>query len=65
MCGSVPKCRLAPTRLRSAYVVLGGPGWKLRGFYTEGGLVPFLRHDDLVSIVSLETFVAKANQGAL
>ena len=52
-------------RYARAYLVLGGPSWKLRGFYTEGGLVPFLRHDDLVSIVSLEAFVAMANRGSI
>lgn len=54
-----------PERYQRAYLVLGGPSWKLRDFYTEGGLLPFLRHDDLVSIVSLESFVARANRGNL
>src|SRR3990170_1281331 len=30
-------------RYSKAYLVLGGPSWKLREFYTDGGLVPFLR----------------------
>jgi hypothetical protein len=54
-----------PDHYRHAYLVLGGPSWKLRDFYTEGGLLPFLRHEDLVSIVSLESFVARANRGNL
>jgi hypothetical protein len=54
-----------PDRYRRAYLVLGGPSWKLRDFYVEGGLLPFLRHEDLVSIVSLESFVARANRGNL
>lgn len=54
-----------PERYSRAYLVLGGPSWKLRDFYTEGGLVPFLRHEDLVSIQSLESFIARANRGEL
>lgn len=48
-----------------AYLVLGGPGWKLRGFFTGGGLKNHLRHSDIVEILDLETFVARANKGAL
>ncbi len=48
-----------------AYLVLGGAGWKLREFYTGGGLDQYLRYGDLVRIVSLEAFVAKANRGQL
>lgn len=48
-----------------AYLVLGGEGWKLREYYTGGGLSQHLRHSDLVSIVTLETFIAKANRGQL
>jgi hypothetical protein len=54
-----------PQRYVRAYLVLGGPSWKLRDFFTEGGLVPFLRHEDRVSIVTLESFIAAANRGAL
>ncbi|HEY7270195.1 MAG TPA: hypothetical protein VH951_10240 [Dehalococcoidia bacterium] len=43
----------------------GGTAWTLRDFYTDGGLRPFLRHEDLLSIVNLETFVARANRGTL
>lgn len=53
-----------PERYRRAYLVLGGPSWSLRDFYVGGGLLPYLRHD-LVSIVTLEAFVARANRGAL
>ncbi len=49
----------------SAYLVLGGDGWRLRDFYTTGGLDPHLRHPELVNIVTLERFVALANQGGL
>ena len=48
-----------------AYLVLGGDGWSLRDFYTGGGLDEHLTHSDLVDIVTLERFIALANQGAL
>ena len=48
-----------------AYLVLGGEGWKFRGFYTEGGLSKYLSYGDRVEIVTLEGFVAKANSGRL
>jgi hypothetical protein len=54
-----------PGRYSKAYLVLGGTAWTLRNFYTDGGLSAFLRHDDLLSIVNLETFVARANRGSL
>lgn len=48
-----------------AYLVLGGEGWKLRDFFIRGGLQKHLTHGDLVAIVTLEGFVAKANRGEL
>jgi hypothetical protein len=48
-----------------AYLVLGGEGWKLRQFYTSGGLAGHLVAAALVEVVTLETFVARANQGKL
>lgn len=48
-----------------AYVVLGGEGWTLRQLYTTGGLSKYLRGTERVAIVTLESFVAKANRGAL
>lgn len=48
-----------------AYLVLGGDGWSLRDFYTKGGLERHLRHADLVTITTLETFVGRANNGGL
>ncbi len=48
-----------------AYLVLGGAGWKLRDFYISGGLKEHLRYGDLVTIVSLEEFVAIANRAKL
>jgi len=54
-----------PETYVKAYVVLGGEGWKLRGFYTSGGLAKYLSYTDRIEIVSLEGFVARANQGRL
>lgn len=48
-----------------AYVVLGGEGWKLRTFYTSGGLSKYLVNSEKVAVVTLEGFVALANRGAL
>jgi hypothetical protein len=48
-----------------AYVVLGGDGWSLRDFYVGGGLEEYLKYSELVEIVTLEQFVARANRGKL
>lgn len=58
-----------------AYLVLGGPGWKLRDFYTRGGLKPYINYQasetqhipytDYVRIVSFEDFLALACRGKL
>ncbi len=48
-----------------AYVVLGGEGWKLRNFYTSGRLNNYLKLSGNIHIITLESFVAKANRGAL
>lgn len=48
-----------------AYLVLGGEGWTLRSFFTARGLERHLVHADKVEIMTLEGFVARANQGAL
>ena len=47
------------------YLVLGGEGWKLRTFFTGDGLKKYLGYADKVEIVTLESFVAKANSGKL
>ncbi|MBD3392009.1 MAG: hypothetical protein GF418_08045 [Chitinivibrionales bacterium] len=52
-------------RFSKAYLVLGGEGWTLRDFYTGGGLEDHLRYSDLVDILTLESFVARANSGEL
>ena len=48
-----------------AYLVLGGEGWKLRTFYTSGGLDRHLVRAEQVRIVTLEGFIAQANLGRL
>lgn len=53
------------SKYHKAYLVLGGPGWSLRNFYIAGGLSRHLRYSNLVNIISLEAFVAIANQGQL
>ena len=54
-----------PDFYTKAYLVLGGEGWKLRDFFVKGGLAKHLVHSELVSVVTLESFVAKANRGGL
>jgi hypothetical protein len=56
---------IATGEYESAYLVLGGLGWTLRDFYTKGGLDPHLTSSRKVKIVTLEDFVARANQGTL
>ena len=51
-----------------AYIVLGGEGMRsnLRQFYVTGGLKPYLNVPwERVEILTLESFVAKANQSNL
>ena len=48
-----------------AYLVLGGEGWKLRNFFVGGGLKSYLVGADKVDLLTLESFVARANQGNL
>ena len=47
------------------YVVLGGEGWKLRDFYTKGGLSKYLVNSERVEITTLESFIGRANSGKL
>ena len=55
----------ADDRYSSAYLVLGGPGWTLRDFYVSGELAQYIPDSDLVTVCTLEDFLALANQGAL
>ena len=48
-----------------AYIVLGGPGWTLRDYYTSGDLNDYLPYSEYVSIMTLEDFIARANRGML
>jgi len=52
-------------KYKKAYLVLGGTGWTLRNFYTSGELEKYLEYRDVVDILNLEDFVAKANKGKL
>ncbi len=49
----------------NAYLVLGGPGWTLRDWYVSGALRKRLVAVDNVHVLTLEMFVARANQGKL
>jgi len=49
----------------AAYLVLGGEGWTLRDFYVSGGLKESICYGDELKIVTLESFIALANQGRL
>jgi hypothetical protein len=48
-----------------AYLVLGGEGWTLRNFYVGDGLQKYLNYGEKVEILTLESFVGRANAGAL
>lgn len=48
-----------------AYLVLGGEGWTLRNFYTGDGLQKYLNYGEKVEILTLESFVGRANAGKL
>lgn len=52
-------------KYEKAYLVLAGEGWKLKEFYLGKGLESYLKNCDVVQVMSLEGFVAKANQGKL
>ena len=48
-----------------AYLVLGGEGWTLRNFYTSGALNRYISGADKVEVLTLESFVGRANSGKL
>ena len=50
-------------KFKKAYLVLGGGGWTLRDYYVSGDIRHYLRNCEPVEILSLETFVPRANQG--
>jgi len=49
---------------KRGYVVLGGPGWTLRDYYVEK-IQRHLVGTEAVKVLSLEAFVAIANEGKL
>lgn len=50
----------------AAYVVLGGINWKFKDFYLDRGLDVYIpKGAAMVTLISLEEFVVKANQGKL
>ena len=49
---------------KRGYVVLGGPGWTLRDYYV-GKIQKHLVGTEAVRVLSLEAFVALANEGKL
>jgi hypothetical protein len=56
---------LEPGDYGKAYLVLGGEGWTLRNFYVGDGLKKYLPYADKVEILTLESFVGRANAGKL
>lgn len=54
-----------PGSYAKAYLVLGGEGWKLRGYYTSGALTKYISYSDKVEILTLEGFIGRANTGRL
>ena len=56
---------LATGAYSKAYLVLGGEGWTLRDYFVGDGLKRYLAYSDKVHILTLESFVARANAGRL
>lgn len=54
-------------RFAYAYIVIAGEGMRreLKKFYMQGGLKDYIKDADLIHIVSLDQFIALANQGKL
>lgn len=48
-----------------AYIVMGGSGWSLREFYQTLEFKTWIRDSHEVNIITLEDFIAKANNGKL
>jgi len=59
------KGRLDNPDCRGAYLIIEGPGWKLKDFYLGGGLAEYLVHHHLVKIVDLDQFTDLAKRDAL
>ncbi len=52
-------------KFQSAYLVLGGDGWRYKDVYLSGALNEYIRGAEQVHIVSLDRFVSLANQSKL
>ena len=52
-------------RYSQAYLVLGGDGWKRRDYFISGAMVEQLKNSEKVHVMTLERFVAFANDGRL
>lgn len=50
---------------KGVYLVLGGEGWSLKDFYISEEFKTYLTYGEKVEILTLEAFVALANQGKL
>ena len=61
----IHKMKEIPNKYKRAYLILGGICFSLRDFYIGGGLDGYIKDVELVTILSLESFIAKANQGKL
>ena len=48
-----------------AYLVLGRGGWTFRDFYVADGLQKYLNYKEKIEILTLESFVGRANAGKL
>jgi hypothetical protein len=57
--------RKSAGKFEKAYLVLGGEGWTLKSLYLSKELHRYLRNCEMVTVMSLESFVAKANKGKL
>ena len=50
---------------KTAYLVLGGNGWSIKGFFLSGELKDYIPESDKVHFVDLDTFIGLANSGNL
>ena len=48
-----------------AYLVLGGDAWRFRDFFTSNRLRDHMRVSERITVMSLESFVAKVNREGL
>lgn len=56
---------LKQEKYQSAYLVLGGEGWRYKDVYFSGALNEYIRGAEQVNIVPLDRFVSLANQSKL